>query len=92
MQATPSMRGASRRPTNYGGALTQGPWDLVLADYSLPHFSAPEALAILKEIGLDIPFVVVSGKIGEDVAVQLMKDGATDYVMKDHLSRLGPAV
>ncbi|HWQ21275.1 MAG TPA: PAS domain S-box protein, partial [Clostridia bacterium] len=74
------------------GALRQGPWDLVLADYSLPHFSAPEALAILNETGLDLPFIVVSGKIGEDVAVQLMKDGATDYVMKDHLSRLGPAV
>jgi len=72
--------------------LVQSAWDLVLADYSLPHFSAPEALAILKEAWPDIPFIVVSGKIGEDVAVQLMKDGAADYVMKDDLPRLGPAV
>jgi PAS domain S-box-containing protein len=73
-------------------ALAQGIWDLVLADYTLPHFSATEGLAILKETGLDVPFIVVSGSIGEEVAVQLMKDGAVDYVMKDHLSRLGPAV
>ena len=73
-------------------ALAQGTWDLVLADYSLPHFSATEGLAILKETGLDVPFIIVSGKIGEEMAVQLMKDGATDYVMKDRLSRLGPAV
>jgi PAS domain S-box-containing protein len=73
-------------------ALAQGTWDLVLADYSLPHFSATEGLAILKEAGLDVPFIIVSSCIGEEVAVQLMKDGANDYVMKDHLSRLGPAV
>ncbi|MHB8106308.1 MAG: hybrid sensor histidine kinase/response regulator [Candidatus Cryosericum sp.] len=73
-------------------ALEQKPWDLVLADYRLPDFSAAEGLTILKETGLDIPFIVVSGKIGEDVAVQLMKDGAVDYVMKDRLLRLGPAV
>jgi PAS domain S-box-containing protein len=73
-------------------ALAQGTWDLVLADYSLPHFSATEGLAILKETGLDVPFIIVSGKIGEEMAVQLMKDGATDYVMKDRLARLGPAV
>ena len=73
-------------------ALTQGTWDLVLADYSLPHFSASEGLAILKETGLDVPFIIVSGSIGEEMTVKLMKDGAVDYVMKDHLSRLGPAV
>jgi len=72
--------------------LAQGTWDLVLADYSLPHFSATEGLAILKEIGLDVPFIIVSGCIGEEVAVQLIKDGAAGYVMKDHLSLLGPAV
>jgi PAS domain S-box-containing protein len=75
-----------------GTALAEGPWDLVLADYSLPHFSAPEALSMLWETGLDVPFIVVSGSIGEETAVQLMKDGATDYVMKDHLSRLGPVI
>jgi len=73
-------------------ALAQGTWDLVLADYSLPHFSATEGLAILKETGLDVPFIIVSGCIGEDAVVQLMKDGAANYVMKDHLPRLGPAV
>src|SRR5450830_739028 len=73
-------------------ALTQGTWDLVLADYSLPHFSATEGLAILKKTGLDVPFIIVSGCIGEEAAVQLMKDGTADYVMKDHLSRLGPTV
>ena len=72
--------------------LAQGTWDLVLADYSLPHFSATEGLAILWETGLDVPFIIVSGKIGEEMAVQLMKDGATDYVMKGHLPRLGPVV
>jgi two-component system, cell cycle sensor histidine kinase and response regulator CckA len=73
-------------------ALAQGTWDLVLADCSLPHFSATGGLAILRETGLDVPFIIVSGSIGEDVAVQLMKDGADDYVMKTHLSLLGPAV
>jgi two-component system, cell cycle sensor histidine kinase and response regulator CckA len=73
-------------------ALAQGTRDLVLADYSLPHFSATEGLAILKETGLDVPFIVVSGSIGEEVAVQVMKDGATDCVMKEHMSRLGPVV
>jgi PAS domain S-box-containing protein len=72
--------------------LVQETWDLVLADYSLPHFSAAEGLAILKETGLDVPFIIVSGCIGEEMTVQLMKEGAADYVMKDHLSRLGPAV
>src|SRR5450830_1440189 len=73
-------------------ALAQGTWDLVLADYSLPHFSATEGLAILKEAGLDVPFIIVSGCIGEEMAVQLIKNGAAGYVMKDHLSLLGPAV
>ncbi|MFA4932447.1 MAG: response regulator [Caldisericia bacterium] len=73
-------------------ALAQGTWDLVLADYSLPHFSGTEGLAILWETGLDIPFIVVSGSIGEEVAVQVMRDGAADYVMKDQLARLGPAI
>jgi len=73
-------------------ALGHGTWDLVLADYSLPHFSAPDALTILHESDRDVPFLVVSGNIGEEAAVDLMKNGAADYVMKDHLSRLGPAV
>lgn len=73
-------------------ALAHGTWDVVLADHSLPHFSAPDALAILRESGLDVPFIVVSGSIGEEMAVRLMRDGAADYVMKDHMTRLGPVV
>jgi two-component system cell cycle sensor histidine kinase/response regulator CckA len=66
--------------------------DLVLADYRLPGFDAPRALDHLKERGLDIPFIVVSGTVGEAVAVEMMKQGATDYLLKDRLGRLGPAV
>jgi signal transduction histidine kinase len=73
-------------------ALEQPGWDIVIADYKLPGFDAPAALAILQQAGLDLPFVVVSGQIGEETAVALMKAGAHDYLMKDHLARLAPAV
>lgn len=73
-------------------ALKRGPWDLVLADYRMPQFSAPEALSLLKSSGLDLPFIVVSGGIGEATAVAAMKAGAHDYLMKDNLARLVPAV
>ncbi len=73
-------------------ALEQQAWDCVIADYKLPQFDAPAALAVLQATGLDLPFVVVSGTIGEETAVALMKAGAHDYVMKDHLARLAPAV
>jgi PAS domain S-box-containing protein len=73
-------------------ALERGPWDVVLADYALPHFSAPAALALLKARGLDVPFIIVSGTIGEETAVAAMKAGAHDYLMKGHLARLAPAV
>jgi PAS domain S-box-containing protein len=63
-------------------------WDLVISDYSLPGFNGARALKIVKETGIDIPFILVSGKIGEDVAVSLMREGALDYVMKDNLRRL----
>jgi len=66
--------------------------DLILSDFSMPQFDALRALHLLKERGLDIPFIVVSGCIGEDVAVQCMKDGACDYLLKDRLARLGPSV
>ena len=68
------------------------PPELILADYSLPQFDASRALELLQERGLEIPFVVVSGTVGEDVAVALMKRGATDYLLKDRLARLGQAV
>ena len=68
------------------------PWDIVLADYSMPQFSAIAALKVLKQRQLDLPFVIVSGKIGEDTAVAAMKAGAHDYLVKGQLSRLLPAV
>ncbi len=66
--------------------------DVILADYSLPQFDAQRALAHLKNRGLDVPFIIVSGCIGEEQAVECMKLGATDYLLKDRLMRLGPAV
>ncbi len=66
--------------------------DLVLSDFSMPQFDARRALQLLKERGLEVPFIIVSGHIGEDVAVQCMREGASDYLLKDRLARLGPAV
>ena len=73
-------------------ALAQPDWDIVLADYKMPQFSASAALEILKASGRDLPFIIVSGTIGEEKAVALMKAGAHDYVMKHNLARLVPAV
>ena len=73
-------------------ALSTKTWDLILADYSMPHFSGLEALKLLKASGLDLPFIIVSGSIGEDVAVEAMKSGAHDYLMKNNLTRLIPAI
>ena len=73
-------------------ALSQREWDLILSDYNLPDFSAPAALEIVKSTGLDLPFIIISGGIGEDVAVAAMKSGAHDYLMKGQLARLVVAV
>jgi len=73
-------------------ALLKQDFDIVISDHGLPQFDAPGALAVLKQSGRNIPLIVVSGTIGEETAVALMKAGAHDYVMKDRLSRLGPAV
>src|SRR4030042_3694289 len=73
-------------------ALSTKTWDLILADYSMPHFSGLEALKLSQETGLDLPFIIVSGSIGEDVAVEAMKSGAHDYLMKNNLTRLFPAI
>jgi PAS domain S-box-containing protein len=73
-------------------ALREKPWDIILADYVMPHFTGLGALAILQESRLDIPLIVISGTIGEDVAVEAMKAGAQDYIMKDNLHRLLPAI
>ena len=79
-------------PKSMSAALERQQWDIILSDYSLPKFSGPAALKLLKEKGLDIPFIVISGTIGEDVAVQAMIAGANDYLMKGKLKRLVPAV
>jgi len=76
---------------DYLTQLEQG-WEIILADYNLPDFDGLRALELLRERGLDIPFIIVSSAIGEDKAVAAMKNGASDYVMKDKLARLGPAV
>jgi signal transduction histidine kinase len=68
------------------------PWDVVISDYSMPSFDAPAALQLLHQRGLDIPFIIVSGSVGEELAVKAMKAGAHDYVMKDSLTRLAPSV
>ena len=73
-------------------ALAAGDWDIVLSDYNLPGFDAPQALALLLRWTPETPFIVVSGFIGEAAAVALMKAGADDYVMKDNLGRLAPAI
>ncbi|HEY5281173.1 MAG TPA: response regulator [Polyangia bacterium] len=73
-------------------ALEKGTWDLVLSDWSMPRFSAPAALELLKGTKLDLPFIIVSGTIGEDTAVEAMLTGAHDYVLKDKLGRLMPAI
>lgn len=66
--------------------------DVILCDYALPTFSAPEALRMVQQRQLDIPFIVISGSIGEETAVDAIKNGADDYLLKDRLGRLGSAV
>lgn len=73
-------------------ALDQQMWDIVICDYSMPQFSAPAALKLLKQSGRDLPFIIVSGTIGEDIAVAAMKAGAHDYIIKGNLARLAPAI
>jgi len=73
-------------------ALAKQTWDIILSDYNMPHFSASTALELFRQSDLDIPFIIVSGAIGEETAVTMMKAGAHDYVMKDNLSRLLPAI
>jgi len=77
---------------DFSSALVEHDWDIIIADYALPHFSGMDALRLLQESELDLPFIIVSGAIGEESAVAAMKAGAHDYVMKDNLARLAPAV
>ncbi len=71
--------------------LANGP-DIILCDYNLPTFNAPEALDLLIQQGLDVPFIVLSGSIGEETAVEMIKRGAEDYLLKDRIGRLDAAV
>lgn len=73
-------------------ALARGNWDVVLCDYTMPRLSGAAALDIVRQMEADLPFIYVSGTIGEDVAVEAMKSGVNDYVMKNNLRRLVPAV
>src|SRR2546423_583554 len=67
-------------------------WDIILCDYQMPRFNGFEAFKIFKRSGIDIPFIIISGTIGEEIAVECMKAGADDYLMKGHLTRLLPAI
>ncbi len=73
-------------------ALEKQSWDVIISDFIMPQFTGLEALKILKEKRLDVPFIITSGKISDDTAVLSMKAGAADYIMKDNLTRLGPAI
>jgi serine phosphatase RsbU (regulator of sigma subunit) len=79
-------------PAAMNAALDQREWDLVVADFSMPQFNALAALELLNKKGLDLPFIIVSGTIGEELAVKAMRNGARDYIMKGNLRRLVPAV
>jgi PAS domain S-box-containing protein len=82
VQTAPAMR----------EALQRGGWDLVISDYSMPEFDAPRALAVLKETNLDLPFIVLSGTITEESAVEALRAGAHDFISKGKLARLLPAL
>jgi PAS domain S-box-containing protein len=79
-------------PTAMKKALQEKQWDIILCDYKMPKFNASSAIAILKEANIDIPIIIVSGTIGEDMAIECMRLGAQDYIMKSNLSRLCPAI
>ena len=78
--------------TEFMTAIQEGTWDIVLSDHSMKGFSSTDALHLLRDHDSDIPFIIVSGTIGEDSAVEAMRAGAHDYVLKHNLRRLGPAV
>ncbi|MCK4960960.1 MAG: response regulator, partial [Anaerolineales bacterium] len=79
-------------PEAMNTALDGQTWDIVLSDHAMPRFSMPAALTIVREKGLDLPFIIVSGAIGEEAAVAAMRAGAQNYVMKANLARLVPVV
>ena len=79
-------------PEALQGALAAKEWDIVISDFIMPRFSGLDALRMVKDCTGNIPFIMVSGKTGEDTAVEAMKAGADDYIMKWKLARLAPAV
>jgi DNA-binding response OmpR family regulator len=79
-------------PEAMKAALDSGPWDIVIADYVLPRFGALAALVMLRKLNLNLPFIIVSGSIGEGIAMAATKAGANAYVMKDDAGRLCAAI
>jgi len=79
-------------PETMKAALEKQTWDIVIADYVMPHFSGLDALRVLKESKLDLPLIIVSGSIGEDITVAALKAGAHNYLLKSNLTRLVPSV
>ena len=73
-------------------ALKEKQWDIILCDYRMPKFNGPSAISVLKEANIDIPFIIVSGAVGEDIAVECMRLGAHDYVLKNNFPSLCPAI
>ena len=79
-------------PQGMTAALNAHPWDLIISDYAMPYFSGPAALALARGGSEDIPFILISGEVGEEAAVQAMQAGADDYLFKGNLHRLVPAI
>ena len=79
-------------PEGMTDALERQDWEVVTSDHGMPRFSAPAALALIKERGIDVPFIIVSGSMGEEAAVEAMRAGAQDYLLKGRLAKLCPAV
>ena len=79
-------------PEAMHAALDQQPWDLILADYAMPRFSGAAALSLMRQRGLDVPFILVSGVVDEEKAVTMMRAGAHDYIEKGNLTRSAPAI
>src|SRR5437899_7712470 len=73
-------------------ALMRADWDLIISDYSMPHFDGISALKLSQDKHIDLPFILVSGTVGEDIAVEAIKAGANDYVLKTNMARLAHAV
>ena len=87
----PEILRVDTRP-DFIAALENNSFELILADYSLPSFDGLEALQIAREVCPDLPFIIISGALGEELAIETLKSGATDYILKHRLERLVPSV